>query len=214
MNLYCSQSACVKWSDCKSRVFEVKNGVKQGGVLSPIMFIMYLDVLMKRLEASSVGCHVASVFCGAFAYADDVVLLAPSLPGLQNMLEICSRYASDYEVIFNSTKSKVIVINNGGRTVAPIRFMGGNIKIVLNDKHLGIILGNVTQQQRVSKLTNEIMSKTNMLKYHFKNLPIDPLYTLFRSHCMPLYGSQLIDLSHASVNRLYITWRKSIHFFV
>ena len=60
----------------------VRNGVKQGGVLYPLLFSIYTDSLLKRLEESGVGCHMGGHFTGALAYADDITLLSPSMPGL------------------------------------------------------------------------------------------------------------------------------------
>ena len=58
--------------------FNSGNGVKQGGFLCPILFTLYLDVLMNMLISLGFGCYVGDVFVGALAYVDDVVLLAPS----------------------------------------------------------------------------------------------------------------------------------------
>ena len=60
-----------------SSEFTVLNGVKQGGVLSPILFAIYTDGLLKRLEETGEGCHIGSRFTGALANADDIPLLAP-----------------------------------------------------------------------------------------------------------------------------------------
>lgn len=54
------------------------NGVKQGAIISPILFCVYLDTLLVRLKEAGVGCYFGSYFVGALAYADDVALLAPS----------------------------------------------------------------------------------------------------------------------------------------
>ena len=53
------------------------NGVKQGGILLPILFAVYADGLLKRLEDTGVGCHMASRFIGSIAYADDITLSVP-----------------------------------------------------------------------------------------------------------------------------------------
>ena len=64
----------VKWGNTLSSEFPATNGVKQGGVLSPILFAIYTDGLLKRLEETGVGCHMGSLFTGALAYADDITL--------------------------------------------------------------------------------------------------------------------------------------------
>ena len=75
MNNYCNQTMMVRWNDTLSEKFTVSNGVKQGGVLSPILFSLYLDSLIDELRSLNVGCHVNGLFVGAVVYADDITLL-------------------------------------------------------------------------------------------------------------------------------------------
>ena len=56
----------VRWNNEYSDSFGVSNGVKQGGVLSPILFCIYIDNLLMSLKNNDIGCHVGSHFCGAF----------------------------------------------------------------------------------------------------------------------------------------------------
>ena len=62
----------------------------------------------------------------------------------------------------------------------------------------------------MSHVTNDLLSKVNMIKTHFKWLPHDLMYELFKTYCMPLYGSYFCDLSSPSINKLYVAWRKSV----
>ena len=88
LNIYTNQTLCVRWGNIYSSTFEVSNGVKQGGVLSPILFNLYIDELLERLKKSGFGCHIGSMFMGAFCYADDCTLLAPSITSLKIMLKV------------------------------------------------------------------------------------------------------------------------------
>ena len=45
----------------KSLYFSIHNGVKQGGVISPIFFNLYLDPMLIRLRESRIGCHINNV---------------------------------------------------------------------------------------------------------------------------------------------------------
>ena len=71
----------VRWGDCFSEPFGVSNGVRQGGVLSPVLFAVYLDGLLEELSDSGVGCYWGHMFAGALCYADDIVILALLLDG-------------------------------------------------------------------------------------------------------------------------------------
>ena len=71
------QRMSVQWNhDSLSRSFTVSNGVRQGGVLSPFLFAVYLDSLLNELSLTGVGCCWRWMFAGVFCFADDVVLLA------------------------------------------------------------------------------------------------------------------------------------------
>ena len=68
-------------------------------MLSPILFSIYIDSLLQKLKDSGLGCHVGRNFAGAFAYADDLARVSPSLSGLRQMLQICEQYAMEYSIV-------------------------------------------------------------------------------------------------------------------
>ena len=104
--LYTSSQVRVLWASLVSDYFPVTNGVKQGGVISPILFCVYIDDLLLRLSSSGDGCYLGMNFVGALAYADDIVLLAPSPFAMRILLQICDSYAAEYDINFNPDKSK------------------------------------------------------------------------------------------------------------
>ena len=55
---------CVIWSGTTSLQFTVINRVKQGGVLSPMLFAIYTVDLLKCLKDTGVGCHIGCPFKG------------------------------------------------------------------------------------------------------------------------------------------------------
>ena len=56
---YKHQSMCIRWNGAVSEPFCVSNGVRQGGVLSPVLFSVYINGLLCTLQESGVGCHFA-----------------------------------------------------------------------------------------------------------------------------------------------------------
>ena len=81
--MYLSQEAKVKWDGCLSKSFSITNGVKQGAVLSAVLFCVYIDDLIKKLRKEGNGCWINGEIVGIIVYADDIVLLSPTLDGLQ-----------------------------------------------------------------------------------------------------------------------------------
>jgi hypothetical protein len=69
--------------------FNIKSGVRQGGVCSCWLFNVYVNELIIRLELSGLGCRVRCVYAGCVLYADDILLLSGSVMKLQEMLDIC-----------------------------------------------------------------------------------------------------------------------------
>ena len=65
IKLYTSQQAWVSWSGCLSGYFAILNGVRQGGVLSPLLYCVYIDQLLLRLAQSGCGCFIGRNFVGA-----------------------------------------------------------------------------------------------------------------------------------------------------
>ena len=78
----------VKWGSVLSQSFHATNGVRKGGILSPHLFNLYINELSIRLNSQFFGCHINSICYNHLVYADDTVLLAPSLKGLQMLIKI------------------------------------------------------------------------------------------------------------------------------
>ena len=109
--MYTHQCLNVSWNNSQSEYFSTTNGVKQGGVLSPILFSVYIDELLTRLKHSGYGCMVGHVYCGAFAYADDIALVTPTTHALKAMCDICTNYAHELSMIFSLTRRNVNLSN-------------------------------------------------------------------------------------------------------
>ena len=73
--------------------FTVTNRVRQGGVLSPYLFAVYLDELSIQLGSARVGCAVGNMVVNHLMFADDICVFSTSISALQLLLDICGAYA-------------------------------------------------------------------------------------------------------------------------
>ena len=96
-----------------------------------------MDKLFKQLKRNGIGCHVGPVYAGAFGYADDVALIAPSLISIKCMIATCEKFAKKHQNTFNPTKSKVLSFNASNAVTPQVNLNGQPVFVVHKDKPLG-----------------------------------------------------------------------------
>ncbi len=83
------------------------NGVQQGGMVPPLMFPVYInDGLICRVHKSRIGSFIGQEYYGCLSYADEFVLLYPSVKCLQRMMDLCTQFGQEFSVIYNAQKTK------------------------------------------------------------------------------------------------------------
>jgi hypothetical protein len=75
LNIYTNHFVRVFWKGLCSGTFSVLNGVKQGWIVSPILFCIYVDGLLCRLRDSTVVCFIGDMFVGTLTHADDIIII-------------------------------------------------------------------------------------------------------------------------------------------
>jgi hypothetical protein len=106
---YQGASSHVRVDGATTESFPVQQGVRQGAVLSPMLYALFLDDLLRRLRAAHLGTWEDGLWLGAHAYADDICLVADTPDELREMLSICEDYAREWRFRFKPAKSKVMV---------------------------------------------------------------------------------------------------------
>ena len=95
----------VRWGCSISKGFNVTNGVRQGGVLSPKLFNVYIDGLSNILNNCTSGGFLGGKRITHMLYADDLCIVSLSSAGLQNLLSFCDKYCASHSITFNVKKS-------------------------------------------------------------------------------------------------------------
>ena len=212
LNMYINQKLRVRWQNCHSAKFRVSNGVKQGGVISPILFCLYIDGLLNELKDSNVGCHMGDVYAGAFGYADDIKLLAPSVAALKSMITICENYARRFNILFNGKKSELIIYKCRKKVPPdPVIFVN-NIRVPRKSKvtYLGHDLYEDIFSFNVDKCVSDFNRQCNIFFADFKNANSVIRNELFNKYCTSFYGSQLYPLYNDSMQAIYCAWRVAV----
>ena len=213
---YIMQQCYVKWEHCKSDSFEVKNGVRQGAVASPVFFNIYMDELFQILKQSNIGCSIDQFYYGIVGYADDLCLLSPSRSGLQTMVDIVRTYCDEngikISVNINEKKSKTkCMLFNSKLQPAAIRLYGLSLPYVDKWVHLGTIIHRDEKSDHdILKSRGEFIGNIHSLYQELERINPYLFLRLVNIYLSSFYGSNLWDLNSPSAYKLYSTWNTMI----
>ena len=216
--MYISQKAVVKWKGLLSTPFSIFNGVKQGAVISAVFFCIYTDDMIKELKKNQDGCWIDNHYLGIIAYADDIVLLAPSIDSLQKMIDTCSNYASRHNLKFSTnenvqkSKTKCMAFLRKKKDLRNLKLDKKELPWVNSVIHLGTIItneiDNLTSQDLKQKRAmyiakNNELNQEFFFAHHRTKILINNVYNT------SFYGSPLWDIYSKDFEKLCNSWNTS-----
>ena len=203
---FLNQDAYVSYNNSNSQVRHIANGVRQGGVNSPLLFNFYLYSMIKDISVTTMGCKIGLNSFSVIAYADDLVALAPSQSALQVLINKINYNLNLLDLTVNPSKTKVIVFGkdkNWYRENNPEFYIADKkLDIVQNLEYLGVILTmSLNNSMDVQRLARAFLRQAFACLHKFGNYPVNIKIFLFRVYCTSLYGSELwTDLKGCSKN--------------
>ncbi len=199
--------ARVKWNDAFSMPIALSAGVRQGSILSPLLFSVYINILLIELEKTKLGCFINGRCFNSFLYADDLLLLSISVVDLQLLVDKCSEVLLSLDLQVNIKKSMCLRI--GKRFKSQCKCISINdqaIEWVSEAKYLGVTLKSGlnfscdwhASKRQFFKAVNSILGALG------PNPTIQVALSLFRSNCVPIltYGLAAAPLSKAELQSL------------
>jgi hypothetical protein len=209
-SMYTSQRMRIRWDGILSEDFACKNGVRQGSPLSPFLFSVYIDGVLKELMNVNSGCRIGGQVLNCLAYADDIVLFAPSWRGLQVIMDKLSELLCNINMEVNCVKTKCMVFapkysHYRFLNVIP-KFKLGSVELEFCDKfrYLGhIICNTLDDKEDVNRELRLLFFRYNRLVKKFSLCSCEVKKLLWQSFVNCLYGCGIWNVS-SSVLQLFI----------
>ena len=140
-DIYSSDKACIKSQNTRTAFFELHLGVRQGCILSPLLFNIFLCDLAKTFLATESEIKIGNLCINSLFWADDLVLMAESEENLRKLLKILEEYCESNELVINTKKTKCMTFNKSGRLIVRDFYLNGvRLENVRSYKYLGFIL--------------------------------------------------------------------------
>ena len=193
-----------------SSVFTLERGVLQGSVLSPVLFLMIMDPLLKNLEYSALGPFIGDTYAGTFAHADDIRTVTSSLATLQQQISMVQSFATENALVLNPSKCEVLMVSSlKPASSVPVCTLGNQM---LTPKHHAKCLGywwswdlSATKaiDEAIQKARRAFFAFGPLGSFHGKLNPISGK-TIFDACVIPilLFGSENWILTDSLLDRL------------
>ena len=219
--MYEKSRSCVLINGEKSNFFSSLAGVRQGEILSPLLFAFYINDLecflknkeIMPLQHLSATSKIAAEYMGldddyimellALYYADDTILMAESSKGLQNALDQLFNYCEKWQLKVNEDKTKIICFSNKRKVNVSFLYNEKQLEIVDTFVYLGVTLtrngiDNKSVEARIAPTNRAIFSTLSMCRAN--DLPIDLTLDMFHKIIAPctLYGAEIFGFKNVS----------------
>ena len=214
---YTHKKMVVRWGTTISTQFTVANGVKQGGIISPILFNMYMDDLSIALNNSGIGGYLGDAFLNHLCYADDICLISLSSSGMQQLLNICQNYATNHQLLYNGAKSFSLCFKNNAIKIKQPSFYLAHLKIpiVENCKYLGITISTKNSDLDMKRQMRKIYANANLLLRKFSCCSVSVKCYLFKTYCSTLYCAPMwFDCTKTALKKLKVAYNNSLRRFM
>ena len=199
-SIYRTCTNYVRTHNSRSTTFSTNDGLRQGGVLSPTLFIILMDDVVKKCNEKTKKLHIGynklqPSNLSECVFADDIALFASNVENLTRNLEIWHDQLQACGLKINIEKTKVMAVTNTDRKI-DIKLKDHSIEQVEHFKYLGVIIDNKGNQE---KEINERICKANKTYQAIKNIIMNKReittkikVTVYKTILQPIitYGSE------------------------
>ena len=171
-NLYYNQKAHVRYDNGTTEDFDIRKGVRQGCILSPILFNLYSERIINEtlVKIPDKGIKFNGHLITNVRYADDTVILADSEDALQEIMSKINETCKQYGMLLNAKKTKTMILTKKSRNSRiTIKIDGAELEQVKEYKYLGTIITedcrcNDEVRRRIGQAKNEFWNCKEFLR--------------------------------------------------
>ncbi len=189
--------ATIRTKHGNTREIQIKDSIRQGGVLSVIQYATIIDEIAKEINRKNLGIEIPGMGKqGCLLWMDDVALIHHDLTELQKMMDTTNDIAQRYHIEFGAPKCKVIKIGPGKQST--IKIGNNTLEETTEYKYLGEILNNKPNHQnhieaikgKVNGAYNNIIMWTG--NKEFKGIRMKAIWKLVEACIIPImtYGTE------------------------
>ena len=218
-SLYTKGSSQVKYGSHLSYKFSLSQGVRQGSVLSPHLYNIYTDDLLRCIQDNAIdGTTLHEQFTGILMYADDIILMSTTLKGMRNLIDTVTRISRENCINFNADKTE-FCISKGNDCFENTFIMSGYTISPSNSlKHLGVLwnlkkgiltMDDENIESRISKFWTVVKT---LIREGIRFCHPHTIKHLYNTIAIPTltYGIELCNLTPQLSNKLDLEGRKAI----
>ncbi|CAC5357508.1 unnamed protein product [Mytilus coruscus] len=192
----------IQWSSLK--------GVRQGGILSPFLYKVYVNNLREDLKSHSLGFKIGTTYVGCPTCANDVAFISNCEQELQCMLSVTNHHANQSRVTINSSKTKTVILNKPKSiNRSDLQWTLGKNYIYPSEDttHLGLIRAEIKEndvniEARISIARRTLYSLMNTGLHGTNGLNPQTSYKIYQSYVIPrlLYGMEILPLNQKQMD--------------
>ena len=215
-----SSQAQIRLNGSLTESFLVSSGVKQGDIISPLLFSLYLNDLATGIKSLNCGVEINDITLAILLYADDIALIAPDESSLQKMLSFVNDWCKRWRMAINADKTQIVHFRSPRSSRTNYQFKLGvhALSTVSQYKYLGVIFDEYLNfDHNASTLSSSALRAFGGIKDKLKNLKecgYNSFNTLFSSgvisiadYCAGIWGTRTfpqIEKVHHQAARYFL----------
>ncbi len=107
-SIYCNVQRSVRLNGVLSDWFTVRMGLKQDGLLSLLLFTIYINDLAEEIKAMNIGVNIDDDIIAILIFADDIALITENEGDLQKMMDKLNSWCEKWKMVINDKKTQVM----------------------------------------------------------------------------------------------------------